>query len=409
LLLALAAAAAMGMAPPQAAPAARGGEGTSPAARQAEASGAKGADEDARRRAALEHRLPPIPPGTVLRVGTCDLPPWSIPPSRPGGQWSGLAVQAWRMTAESLQVRYELKQYGFDELRAALGSGEIDVAATGVGVVPENLVEFTLTPALDSSGISVATRETRELAALDVVSRVLQGEVLWWFAIMGVFILLFSLGLWVIERRRNPPLQGNPLRGIGAATWWSVTTLTTVGYGDHVPVTWRGKALAMLWMTLGFVLLTISSAVVTSVLTVHRMKPLVSAPADLVRTRVGVVTGTIGERYANRAGIDGIRYETFETALAALEHRDVDAVIGATAVLDYLVARSKDADLVVLPKPLYRGYVALGMRFGLDDAIEKRIELELLRVEQSAEFRSYHDALMGNQDTGQGPQGGTTR
>ena len=396
------------MAPRQVEPDAPG-KGVNPAARQAEASGAKGAQEDARLRTALIERLPPIPPGTTLRVGTCDLPPWSIPPARPGGPWSGLAVQAWRMTAESLQIRYELKPYGFDELRAALRAGEVDVAATGLGVIPENLLDFTLTPALDSSGISIATRETRELAVLEVVSRVLQGEVLWWFAIMGVFVMLFSVGLWVMERHHNPPLQGHPVRGIRAATWWSVTTLTTVGYGDHVPVTWRGKLLAMTWMTLGFVLLTISSGVVTSVLTVHRMKPLVAGPADLLRARVAIVTGTVGERYANRAGIDGIPYQTFELALAALENREIDAVVGATSVLDFLVARSKDADLIVLPKPIYRGYVALGMRLGLDPGIEKRIELELLRVEQSAEFRSYHEALMGNQEAESGTQGGSTQ
>ena len=218
LVLAIAGAGAFGMAPRQVAPDAPG-KGVNPAARQAEASGAKGTQEDARLRTALIERLPPIPPGTTLRVGTCDLPPWSIPPGRPGGPWSGLAVQAWHMTAESLQIRYELKQYGFEDLRAALRAGEVDVAATGLGVIPENLLDFTLTPALDSSGISIATRETRELAVLEVVSRVLQGEVLWWFAIMGVFVLLFSLGLWAMERRHNPPLQGHPLRGIRAATW----------------------------------------------------------------------------------------------------------------------------------------------------------------------------------------------
>lgn len=407
--MALALAGAMGMAPPPADPDAPG-KGVNPSARQAEAVAAQSAQDEAARRAALQGRLPEVPAGTTLRVGVCDLPPWSIPPASPGGQWSGLAVQAWRMTAESLQIRYELKPYTFEGIRQALAKGEIDVAATGLGVTPENLLEFTLTPAFDSSGISIATRETRALAVLEVVQRVLQGEVLWWFGIIGGFILLFSICLWAMERRKNPPLQGHPVRGIGAATWWSVTTLTTVGYGDHVPVTWRGKALGMVWMTLGFVLLTISSGVVTSVLTVHRMKPAVAGQADLLRARVGTVDGTVGARYADRAGIDATMFPTFEAALAALSEQRVDAVVGATAVLDYLVTRGKDQNLVVLPKPLYRGFVALGMRLGLDDTIEKRIELELLRTEQSAEFRSYRDALMGNQDAvDEDIRGGTTR
>jgi len=51
---------------------------------------------------------------------------------------------------------------------------------------------------------------------------------------------------------------------IGSGLWWSVQTVTTVGYGDHVPTTVAGQLLAALVMLLGVALLTIIISSITS-------------------------------------------------------------------------------------------------------------------------------------------------
>ena len=50
----------------------------------------------------------------------------------------------------------------------------------------------------------------------------------------------------------------------GSGLWWGVQTVTTVGYGDHVPETFVGQLVAALVMLLGIGFLTVITAAITS-------------------------------------------------------------------------------------------------------------------------------------------------
>jgi voltage-gated potassium channel len=51
---------------------------------------------------------------------------------------------------------------------------------------------------------------------------------------------------------------------IGEGMWWSVQTVTTVGYGDRVPADTLGKVLAAVVMLLGVAFVTVITAAITS-------------------------------------------------------------------------------------------------------------------------------------------------
>jgi voltage-gated potassium channel len=51
---------------------------------------------------------------------------------------------------------------------------------------------------------------------------------------------------------------------IGSGLWWAIQTVTTVGYGDHVPATVAGQLMAALVMLAGIGFLTVITAAITS-------------------------------------------------------------------------------------------------------------------------------------------------
>jgi voltage-gated potassium channel len=62
----------------------------------------------------------------------------------------------------------------------------------------------------------------------------------------NIFILTLSIVFYQLEKNINPGIH-NWLD----AVWWTFSTVTTVGYGDIVPVTSTGKIFGILSMLLG--------------------------------------------------------------------------------------------------------------------------------------------------------------
>ncbi|WP_406150659.1 potassium channel family protein [Streptomyces sp. NBC_01012] len=73
------------------------------------------------------------------------------------------------------------------------------------------------------------------------------------YAGTSALLLGFSASLAVYQQERGVP--DSTIRTFGDALWWACATLTTVGYGDAVPVTLLGRVIAAGLMACGLALL----------------------------------------------------------------------------------------------------------------------------------------------------------
>ncbi|WP_196159312.1 ion transporter [Reinekea sp. G2M2-21] len=81
---------------------------------------------------------------------------------------------------------------------------------------------------------------TRYSGAMNLLLSVLKEEAnafLAAFSVLLMLLILASSGIYVIEHKVQPDAFGS----IPDAMWWAMATLTTVGYGDVVPITVLGK------------------------------------------------------------------------------------------------------------------------------------------------------------------------
>jgi voltage-gated potassium channel len=98
--------------------------------------------------------------------------------------------------------------------------------------------------------------------------------------ILGGLTLTMATFMHLAERRAQPDRFGT----IPDAMWWAIVTLTTVGYGDVVPVTPLGKVVAALTAVMGVAMLALPVGIVAT------------SFADVIHRRAFVVTWSMVAR-----------------------------------------------------------------------------------------------------------------
>jgi voltage-gated potassium channel len=102
-------------------------------------------------------------------------------------------------------------------------------------------------------------------------------------------VILISAGfLYVLEHKAQPDKFGS----IPDSMWWAVATVTTVGYGDVVPVTTWGRIIGAITMVVGLLMLALPAGIVAT------------AFAGIIARQNFVVTGSVLARMPIFAGID---------------------------------------------------------------------------------------------------------
>ncbi|MBN1997916.1 NAD-binding protein [candidate division KSB1 bacterium] len=84
----------------------------------------------------------------------------------------------------------------------------------------------------------------------------------------AIFVLAFLAAyvVYLLENSRNSQFSD-----IGKGVWWALVTMTTVGYGDKVPVTTGGRIIAALVMFSGVALVSFFTATVSSIFITKRL------------------------------------------------------------------------------------------------------------------------------------------
>ena len=159
--------------------------------------------------------------------------------------------------------------------------------------------------------------------------------------------------------------------------WWSIVTLTTVGYGDKSPRTGVGRAIAVVWMLSGILIISSFTATVTSALTVGQLRARISGPSDLPRVRVATVADSTSQAYLRSRHIRHQKFSELADALAALDAGEVEAVVYDAPLLRFETVHDYPR-LHVLPGTFERQDYAIAMPS--NSPLREQVNRAVLRV-----------------------------
>jgi len=148
-----------------------------------------------------------------------------------------------------------------------------------------------------------------------------------------IMLLTFGIGMlvWLVERKGNPDQFPTDFwKGAGSGFWFSLTTMTTLGYGDKVPRTLLGRVVTGIWMFTMFVaassftvLLTaeLASAKLSQKNTIHSVEQL---KGKLVAYgQYNAQTQRLAQSFTDRP----VQFQDIKHVLDALEANKVTAAL----------------------------------------------------------------------------------
>lgn len=318
---------------------------------------------------------------TRLVVGVFDAPPFSEPLRRDDGTvvWAGTSIRLFESIADELGLEIEYRAGSEEAVVAALADGSIDACASPLAPTSSRIRRFDFSHPFATVGLAGALRaEDTMLDELTLLARGLvkasQRRI---YLILLLAILAAAVLLWFLERSRNADFGSRRIHGFGAALWWAVVTLTTVGYGDKVPRTPSGRFVAGVWMLVSLVLTSVFTATIVSSLTVGSLETLrVESPADLARLRVRTVRSSAAADWLDGLGLDFDAVATLDEALDGLEGGECDTVI-APAIELRAEVRGRSG-VVVGGGRFAEQYACFGLSRGLGDDLARRIDESLV-------------------------------
>jgi polar amino acid transport system substrate-binding protein len=330
----------------------------------------------------------------TVRVGTMRVPPFVL--RGDDGQWGGLSIDLWKLIAAELKIPFEFRDYDYDPagLPLAVERGEIDVAVAAIPVTHDGETRFDFSHPYFAANLGIVVHADPDPGVFGAVASFLTLRTFGALAtLLGLLIVVGAL-IWLLERRQRTHFDPRPLPGIGEGIWWAAVTMTTTGYGDKVPISWRGRSLAIVWMFSSIFLISLFSATLASSFVVDRLRTGITSINDLARAPVAAVTGSAGEQWLGDQGISARNYPFVIQASKALQRGDVHALVYERAILGYMIKEYGWRDLEILPHTLAVRDYAIAIR--PDSPLKEQINRALLKVIHRPDWKETVQRYVGS-------------
>jgi voltage-gated potassium channel len=105
-------------------------------------------------------------------------------------------------------------------------------------------------------------RYNKALKRFGLAAKIVKEEIILFMIVILIFIFLVSSGIYYFENEAQP----ESFKSIPHSFWWTIVTLTTVGYGDVYPITIGGKIFTFFVLIIGVAVVTVPAGLVATAL-----------------------------------------------------------------------------------------------------------------------------------------------
>ena len=295
-----------------------------------------------------------------LVVGIKGSPPFIIKNS--DNSFSGLSLDLWNYIADSLKLKYQLKEYDLSGLISALEQGKINLCINPLTVTSRRVKKIDFTQPFYITNLAIATNRESSNSIIQFLTKFFSEDFLKVVLVLFLVILIFGFLIWLFERKYNEDQFESGIKGIWSGIWWSAVTMTTVGYGDKSPKSLGGRIIALIWMFTAIVTISGFTASITSSLTINKLGNKIKGPEDLKNFKVGSIESSTSDIYLTNKEIEHINFKNIKDGLEAILLKKIAAFVYDEPILKYIIRKNNLQDeIIILPSKFNKQYYSFSL------------------------------------------------
>jgi voltage-gated potassium channel len=109
-------------------------------------------------------------------------------------------------------------------------------------------------------------RYNKALNRFNLAFKIVKEELVLFFIVTLILIFITSAGIYSFENEAQPDV----FKSVFHSAWWSIVTLTTVGYGDVYPITLGGKVFTFFVLIIGIGIIAVPAGLIGTALSKAR-------------------------------------------------------------------------------------------------------------------------------------------
>ncbi len=321
---------------------------------------------------------PPAAPSGKIRVVTRNLEPFSF---ESGGKRVGFAAELWDELARKTGLDYEVRVVGTaQEIIDAIQKREADVGVGAISVTSKREEVIDFSQPFYESGLQILVPGGSGSYAdqiFGLLKNLLNPKLIGAFLLLLVTMLVISHLVWRYEHKVNGEQWPEDYKeGLWESFWWTISTLLVGGADNKGPVGVGGRIIAIVWMLLSIVLVSLLTASFTTTLTVNSLKGDINGPSDLPGRVVATVQGSTTETWLEEKGAKVKTYPDIPACIAAIKSGEAQAVVYDAPILRYESARLNDPTLQMVGPMFEKQNYAFALQ--QDSPLRERLNQALL-------------------------------
>lgn len=290
---------------------------------------------------------------------------------------AGFAVDLWEALADVMQVDYSITSTVISDALQKVEAKEADIAIGCISITRAREEQLDFTYPVAEGGLQAVTHYQR-----GILPRFSEQSKYLLFFLFGL-VVFFAHVMWWSERGQ-PAIHDAYFPGIVEAIWFSVVTMSTVGYGDIAPRKWLGRIGALLIILLG----VSTFGFIVGQFAADAVKPQALNPVeslqDLHKYRIGTREHTATTEFLDSRGIDYSGFETLEEAIDEMLADRVDVVLHDTVAIQYQVHKHS---ALIQTGPTFNAH-HLGFALQERSELVENLNVALLKIQENGRYQT---------------------